>query len=166
LAVTTENKNPAVPTALRLIPIVRDGQVELSGVRLPEVAMSVVASTVALYARRGYVAPWIGYLAIEGGVCVGSCGFASPPVDGVAEIAYFTFPEREGRGVATRMAQRLISLAQECDPSMKLIAHTLTDENASTCILKKLGFVFMGTVNHPEDGTIWRWTYERKTRRA
>src|SRR5437660_5046556 len=113
---------------MHLIPIPRDGSVRLSVVTLPEVAMSVIAPTMQLYARRGYVEPWVGYLAIEGGNCVGACGFTSPPAGGVVEIAYFTYPDFERRGVATRMAQRLISIAQECDPSVKIIAHTLMEE--------------------------------------
>jgi RimJ/RimL family protein N-acetyltransferase len=151
---------------MHLIPIPRDRNVSLSGITLLEVAKSVVASTVQMYERRGYVEPWVGYLAVEGGGCVGACGFTSPPVGDVAEIAYFTFPDFERRGIATRMVQRLISIAQECDPSVKMIAHTLTEENASNHILKKLGFAFTGTVDHPEDGKIWEWSYEPKLDRA
>ena len=147
---------------MHLVPISREGSVRLSDVTLPELAMSVMAQTVQLYERRGYVEPWVGYLAIEGGKCVGTCGFTSPPLRGVAEIAYFTFPDFEKRGVATRMAQCLISIAQECTPTVKIIAHTLTEENASTHVLKKLGFVFTGVVNDPEDGNIWEWSYEQK----
>jgi RimJ/RimL family protein N-acetyltransferase len=105
-------------------------------------------------------------VAIEGNNCVGCCGFTSPPVGGVAEIAYYTCPDFEKRGVATRMAQRLVSMSQECDSSVRIIAHTLTEENASNHILKKLGFAFTGTVDHPEDGKIWEWSYEPKSRKA
>jgi RimJ/RimL family protein N-acetyltransferase len=147
---------------MHLVSIPRDGNVSLSGITSPEAATSVVASTVQLYERRGYVVPWVGYLAIEEGSCVGACGFTSPPAGGVVEIAYFTYPDFEGRGNATRMAQRLISIAHECDPSVRVIAHTLTEENASNHILKKLGFAFTGTVDHPEDGKIWEWSYEPK----
>ena len=147
---------------MNLVPIPRDGKVILSGITLPEIATSVIASTVQLYARCGYIEPWVGYLAIEESNCVGCSGFTSPPVGGVAEIAYFTFPDFERRGSATRMVQRLISIAQECDSSVRIIAHTLTEENASNHILKKLGFAFSGTIDHPEDGQIWEWSYEQK----
>jgi RimJ/RimL family protein N-acetyltransferase len=151
---------------MHLFPIPRDGNLSPSGITLSEAATSVVAQTVQMYERRGYVEPWIGYLAVEGGDCVGTCGFTSPPVAGVAEIAYFTYPDFERRGIATRMAQRLISIAQECDPSVRIIAHTLTEENVSNHILKKLGFVFSGTVDHPEDGKIWEWRYELEFNQA
>jgi RimJ/RimL family protein N-acetyltransferase len=147
---------------MHLVSIPHDGNVSLSGITLSQTATSVVASTVRLYARRGYVEPWIGYLAIEGENCVGACGFTSPPADGIVEIAYFTYPDFEGRGFATHMAQRLISIARECDPLVRVIAHTLTEENASNHILKKLGFAFVGTVDHPEDGKIWEWSCEPK----
>ena len=126
----------------------------------------MVAATVHLYARRGYVEPWVGYLAIEEGKCVGCCGFTSSPAEDVVEIAYFTYPDFERRGVATRMAQCLISIAQECGPSVRIIAHTLTEENASNHILRKLGFAFIGTVDHPEDGKIWEWSYDPKFKSA
>ena len=151
---------------MRLVPIPRDGGVSLPGIALPEAATAVIASTVELYARRGYFEPWVGYLAVEGNNCVGCCGFTSPPVGDVAEIAYFTYPEFEKRGIATRMAQRLIAIAQEFDPSVRIIAHTLTEENASNHILKKLRFAFTGSVDHPEDGNIWQWSYEPEAKKA
>ncbi len=151
---------------MHLVPIPRDGNVTVSGITLPAIATSVIGATVQLYARCGYVEPWVGYLAAEEENCVGACGFTSPPAGGVVEIAYFTFPDFERRGIATRMAQRLISIARECDPSVKIIAHTLTEENASNHILKKLGFAFAGTIDHPEDGKIWEWSYESKVNPA
>jgi ribosomal-protein-alanine N-acetyltransferase len=143
---------------MNLIPIPRDGNLSLAGIALPEVASSVLAATVQVYERGGYVEPWLGYLAIDGEQCVGCCGFTSPPTNHQVEIAYFTFPDFERRGVATRMAQHLISIAHECDPAVAVIAHTRTEENASNHILKKLGFSLSGTIDHPEDGKIWKWS--------
>jgi RimJ/RimL family protein N-acetyltransferase len=117
----------------------------------------VMAATAQNYARAGYCPPWIGYLAFEDHTCVGACGFKTLPVAGAVEIAYFTFPDHEGRGVATRMAQALIALARQSAPAITLRAQTLPAENASTAILKKLGFVCTGTVTHPEDGPVWDW---------
>jgi hypothetical protein len=36
-------------------------------------------------------------------------------------------------------------------------AQTLPEENASTSVLKKLQFSFVGSVEHPEDGLVWEW---------
>jgi RimJ/RimL family protein N-acetyltransferase len=124
---------------------------------LPPVAVSAVDSTVALYARAGWIRPWTGYLAFEEGACVGTCAFTHPPRDGVVEIAYFTFPGGEGRGVATRMAGLLVSLARAADPGVSVTAHTLPVENASTRVLQKVGFALVGPAMHAEDGPIWVW---------
>jgi RimJ/RimL family protein N-acetyltransferase len=45
-----------------------------------------------------------GYLVLENDTIVGTYAFRSPPRNGEVEIAYFTFPEFEGRGFATEMA--------------------------------------------------------------
>ena len=95
-------------------------------------------------------------LAGESGVFVGTCAFKTPPNEEGVEIAYFTFPEHEGRGVATRMAKRLVEIA-EIEGVRPVRAQTLPEENASTSILKKLGFKCVGPVQHPEDGTVWEW---------
>lgn len=150
---------------MNLVPISRSGDVDTE-IALSETPRSVILQTVQMYARRGYVEPWIGYLAVEGDNCIGCCGFTAPPAHGTVEIAYFTFPEFEGRGIATAMVQRLITIATESDSSASIIAHTLSEENASNHILKKLGFAFAGEVNHPEDGNIWQWRYKRQEKRT
>lgn len=50
---------------------------------------------------------WGAYLAVDAGtrLIVGTCAFKSrPSADGEIEIAYFTFEQFEGRGIATAMA--------------------------------------------------------------
>jgi RimJ/RimL family protein N-acetyltransferase len=120
-------------------------------------AAETVRATLALYDRRGYQPPWIGYLGMEGDRCVGACGFAAPPTDGELEIAYFTFPGNEGKGVASRMAAELLRITRHAASGAGYIAHTLPQEGPSTRILRKLGFELMGAVDHPEDGTVWKW---------
>ncbi|VTS06431.1 GNAT family N-acetyltransferase [Tuwongella immobilis] len=121
-------------------------------------AEMVVSATQSLTQQVGYVPPWIGYLVRNSsGEWVGTCGFKSPPQSGQVEIAYFTFPEFEGRGIATAMARRLLELAQAADPAVQVIAQTLPMESPSTSILRKLGFRLRGTVHHPDDGDVWEW---------
>lgn len=127
-----------------------------------EIAQQTVQATLDLYRRRGFVPPWVGYLAEENGCIVGSCGFAGPPVEGEAEIAYFTFPGNEGRGIASRMAAALMRGTRRTSVDEVFIAHTLPEEGASPTILKRLGFECLGVVNHPEDGAVWKWR-ERRT---
>lgn len=119
---------------------------------------SVVSSAAELYRDVGFERPWISYLAVESGRPIGTCAFKSPPVDGRVEIAYFTFPDNEGRGVATWMAKRLVDMAHRHDPAVRVIAQTLPAESASTAILRKIGFSRDRSVEHPEDGTVWEWS--------
>ena len=126
-----------------------------------EVVSQVVEMTLDLYRRKGFVPPWVGYLTEEDGRVVGGCGFAGPPTAGEAEIAYFTFPGNEGRGVATRMAAAMMAATRHTGCTEVFIAHTLPTEGPSRSILRKLGFTCLGVVAHPEDGPIWKW---RETR--
>jgi len=122
-----------------------------------QVVADVAGAMSQMYRAVGYEPPWIGYLAIEDDICVGTCGFKSPPQNNRVEIAYFTFPEYESRGVATRMAAELIRLALDKMPAVTVAAQTLPEENASTSVLKKLRFRKVNIVEHPEDGLIWEW---------
>jgi [ribosomal protein S5]-alanine N-acetyltransferase len=104
--------------------------------------------------------PWGGYLAADGGVIVGMCGFKTGPQDdGSIEIAYGTCPPFEGRGYATAMAHRLTAMALASSKVRRVIAHTLPERNASTRVLEKLGMTCIGAVIDPEDGQVWRWVY-------
>ena len=119
-------------------------------------------ATLSMYPGGVPEMPWAGYLAEENGVLVGTCAFKSPPVSGSVEIAYFTFPQFEGRGIATRMAQDLVALAVQ-HGVIQVRAQTLPETGASTRILKKLGFTRVGTVSHPEDGDVWEWQRDNRT---
>ncbi len=142
---------------MELIVITESGDLAKPVPSRPDVAAEVIEATTQLYRAVGYEPPWIGYLVIENGTCVGTCGFKSPPQNNRVEIAYFTFPGHESRGVATRMASELIRLALENVPDVTVAAQTLPEENASTSVLKKLRFRLVGTVEHTEDGSVWEW---------
>jgi RimJ/RimL family protein N-acetyltransferase len=122
-----------------------------------DVIRSIGESTKAMYGRSGFVRPWISYVALHGETPVGTCAFKSPPVAGRVEVAYFTLPGNEGRGIATAMVQRMIEIARKTDPRLTVVAQTLMEESASTSVLRKLGFRLARSVNHPEDGTVWEW---------
>jgi RimJ/RimL family protein N-acetyltransferase len=142
---------------MKLIAIAATGELVQTLPGLPDLATQVGLAYRQLYLVAGFAPPWIGYLAQENDGCVGSCGFKGPPVNKRVEIAYFTFPEYEGRGIATQMAHALLRIVSETDAEVIATAQTLPQESASTAILKKLGFVLIGTVNHPEDGEVWEW---------
>ena len=128
-----------------------------------ETAGGVAEAMRGLYDKEGYAPPWVGYFAKnENGEIAGSCSFKSPPKNGRVEIAYFVFPEFEGMGIATNMATYLIKVAMEKDKDISIFAQTLPENNASTSILKKLGFKMIGTVEHPEDGSVWEWILDSR----
>jgi len=142
---------------MRFVAILKSGQPEEPLLDLPKEAVAVGLAYIGLYQNVGYQPPWLGYLAIIDGVCVGSCGFKSPPRDNRVEIAYFTFPAFEGRGLATQMAQALVEVSISAAPRVTIAAQTLPMESASTSILKKIGFKHARTLEHPEDGLVWEW---------
>ncbi len=125
---------------MELIAITENGELAKPMSSTLPLAAEVVKATAQLYRTVGYEPPWVGYLAFENGACVGSCGFKSPPQINRVEIAYFTFPGNESRGIATRMASELIRIALEKTPTLIVAAQTLPEENASTSVLKKLQF--------------------------
>lgn len=141
---------------LELVAILDDGR-PARPLELTELARDVTSSVAVRYGEIGASPPWIGYLAVAGNECIGTCAFKFPPVDGRVEIAYFTFPDHEGRGWATEMARQLVVLARDHDPALTVVAQTLPTPGASTRILEKLGFECEGEVDHPEDGTVWSW---------
>jgi Acetyltransferases, including N-acetylases of ribosomal proteins len=144
-------------TDIRLIKIDADGTSQLGVGQLPEVATNVCVQTAALYCSAGFHPPWVGYLAMRGSKLVGTCAFTGAPKGGRVEIAYFTFPGFEGKGVATAMAKELLEVGDASGVQVAVFAHTLPVVNASNSILKKLGFVFAGEVAHSEEGSVWEW---------
>ena len=92
---------------------------------------------------------------------VGSAGFKGPPeADGVVEIAYGVHPDHQGKGYATEAAQALTAYAFSSGKVRLVRAHTLPLPNASTRVLSKCGFRYVGEVIDPEDGLVWRWEKE------
>lgn len=125
-----------------------------------DLIQAVCASTAALYETVGFLPPWIGYLSVYNGTIVGTCAFKSPPKDDKVEIAYFTFPGFEGKGIATEMARMLVQLAHETAPQITLLAQTLPEHNASGSVLRKLGFAFAGYATDSQVGEVWEWQLE------
>lgn len=96
------------------------------------------------------------------GAVIGSCGYKGPPSsDGIVEIAYSVNADQQRRGYATEAAAALTRYALERPQVQLVCAHTRLEENASTRVLTKCGFRWVGEVNDPEDGLVWRWERTR-----
>jgi RimJ/RimL family protein N-acetyltransferase len=95
------------------------------------------------------------------GETIGMAGFKGPPTaEGMVEIAYGIEPEHQGQGYGTEAAEALTKYAIASGEVRLVRAHTLPETNASTRILTKNGFTFVGEVLDPEDGRVWRWERE------
>jgi RimJ/RimL family protein N-acetyltransferase len=140
-----------------------DGSLAENVAPLPDAARPVIDQTIKFYKSVGWNFPWISYLAVEDGAYVGICAFKGPPKNNAVEIAYHTFPAHEGRGIATEMAAQLCSIAKTAAPSILVTAQTRPEENASTRVLRKLGFIFKGSVIDHEIGPAWEWSAEKRT---
>jgi len=141
----------------RLVPCGRDGEpLEPIG-PLPPGVLDIDQAAAEFYQRAAYQPPWIGYLAVDGDEVVGGGGFVGPPDDNRVEFAYFTLPEHEGRGQATRTAAALVALARAALPQVEVYAKTLPEDGPSPAILRRLGFRLIGTAIDHEIGLAWAW---------
>ncbi|MEZ5501059.1 MAG: hypothetical protein R3E77_16705 [Steroidobacteraceae bacterium] len=50
---------------------------------------------------------------------------------------------------------RFIAAAER---GLSFVALTLPQQSASTGILKRLGFRLRQSIDHPEDGEVWKWS--------
>lgn len=156
--------SPTAENRMQLVPIGRDGRIMADlDVPLPRAAVDAGEASAELYAAVGYVPPWIGYLGFVAGECVGTCAFKSPPKGNRIEIAYYTFPQFEGRGHATSMASALMDIAFNAMPGILLVAHTRAEESAATGVLSKLGFHLTGRGHDRDDGEVWEWMLQTAT---
>ena len=114
------------------------------------------------YPKIGFHLPWIGYFVLHQNEVIGVGGYKGPPKNQKIEIAYGVVPEKEGQGWATKICQYLTKMALAEAPTIKVSARTLMEENASTKVLRKNGFQFMGIVKDPEDGQVWEWEFKPK----
>jgi [ribosomal protein S5]-alanine N-acetyltransferase len=151
---------PATRKVLRLLASEPADFAEQHEVHLHEAAQTVAQHSLAFMKSFPLETPpdWFGHLAIEAESqqLVGICSLKGPPVEGTVEIAYFTFPDFEGRGIGTAMAQFVLDRARRL-PDVKIVAaHTAPEHNASTRILEKIGMRFV--CEELEDGVpVWLW---------
>ncbi len=149
---------------MNLLPIEKDGTVAAMVTGHAE-CLEILAVFRDVYAKLGFEKPWIGYVAIsEQQEIVGVAGFKGKPKNGKVEISYGTFKDYRRQGIGTQLCRQLVLLSLGTDKKITITARTLPENNASTKILKKNGFVFSGPVWDKEDGDVWEWEYRRHTK--
>jgi [ribosomal protein S5]-alanine N-acetyltransferase len=105
---------------------------------------------------------WWSYLALHKSekVLIGSGGYkGSPDENGVVDVGYEIASEYRNRGFATEFARALTANALADPRVMRVEAHTLAEENASTSVLRKCGFRRVGSAEDEEQGIVWKWRY-------
>lgn len=145
---------------MKLVPITLDSPREDEAPFQISVVKKILESVRQMYSATAYTPPWIPYLAVRDGKCVGTCAFKRPPENNQVEIAYFTFAQFMNQGNGTRMAEALIEISKNASPEVEIIAQTLPKTSASTKILEKLNFTKIREFEHPEDGLVWEWKLE------
>src|SRR5262245_10423658 len=124
------------------------------------------ADWLARFAASSATDAWIhGFTAVRSAdhESVGTGGFATPPTNGMVEIAYGVNEQFRNRGYAQEIARGLVAFVLAASDVEIIRAHTLPDGIASQQILLKNGFERVGEIDHPEDGLVWRYERHRST---
>ena len=103
---------------------------------------------------------WWTYLPVlkDANMLIGSCGYkGEPDEEGMVELGYEVAEAYRNQGYATEITTLLIEQAFGVEGVTKIVAHTLAEENASTRVLNKCDFKWVGELENDEDGTIWKW---------
>lgn len=89
---------------------------------------------------------------------IGNGGYKGPPdPGGNVEIGYEIAPNYRNQGYAKEMVSQLIAKAHQDARVTKILAHTLSEKNASTRVLRDNSFEPTMQINDPQEGEIWRW---------
>lgn len=146
-----------------LIPIELDESLNTRFLDEPECA-EVLDVFINHYKKVGFFKPWIAYfVADENNVFIGGGGFKGRPHEGKIEVSYGTFKKFEGKGVGTEICRKLVSMALNTDPSLKITARTLPDNYSSIGVLRKNGFVLVGKIHDEDDGEVLEWQFKEMT---
>ena len=111
------------------------------------------------YKRAGFNPPWICYYVQIDDALVAAAAFKGKPTNNKVEIAYGTFPNYQNQGIGTRIAETLVKLSLKTNPSIRITAQTLKEENYSVRILRKNNFKLTGTAIGEDEGEVWEWEY-------
>jgi RimJ/RimL family protein N-acetyltransferase len=144
---------------MELIPIKKTLEENSEFLKNPNCNESLPMS-INFYNKVGYNPPWIGYYVKIGDQLVGSAGYKGKPRNGQIEIAYGTFEKFRQKGIGKQICKKLVELSLKTDPSIRITARTLPENNYSTKILQHNGFKFIGKIQDEEDGEVWEWEYK------
>jgi [ribosomal protein S5]-alanine N-acetyltransferase len=144
---------------LELIPVLEHAEENQVFTNNP-ICQDSIYMSIDFYKKVGFIPPWICYYVMENENLIGCAGFKGKPVNGQIEIAYGTFEKFRNQGLGTKICKTLVNLSLITDPTVRITARTLAENNFSTRILQKNKFSFVGNVLDPEDGDVWEWEYK------
>ncbi len=113
------------------------------------------------YKRIGFTPPWICYFVQHEGQLVAGAAFKGKPINHKVEIAYGVFDKFQNQGIGNQIAEMLVNLAMATDPTLRITALTLQEENYSVRILRKNNFKLVGTAIDEDEGEVWEWEYQK-----
>ena len=110
-----------------------------------------------LYPKIGFNLPWSVTLWWEKNESLARAALSDNRKMEMSKLPIGRSKNFERQGVASFACQELISIAHKADPSVRITAKTAPENNASTKILEKNGFVFEEIVQDHEIGDAWLW---------
>jgi ribosomal-protein-alanine N-acetyltransferase len=116
--------------------------------RTAEDTQRVLEDSIAHWERWGF-GTWT-VLEREGGAIVGRAGLDHTTIEGrpEVEVAWFTDPDRAGRGYATEMGAEAVRVGFEVLELDDIVAFTMTTNTPSQAVIGKLGFTFEREIEH------------------
>lgn len=82
---------------------------------------------------------------------LGMCGLVKREGLDFPDLGFAFLPEHSGKGYALESAKAVLDFAKAKLPDQKLLAITLAENQGSIRLLEKLGMVYKGRVNLPDD---------------
>ena len=145
---------------MQLLPIKEHLHENLDFTNRAECAENLLQCT-NFYKQIGFNPPWICYFVEHQGKLVAGAAFKGQPIKNKVEIAYGVFEDYQHQGIGTLIAEKLVKLALETDPELRVTAQTLKEENYSVKILRKNHFKLIGTAIDEDEGEVWEWEYQK-----
>lgn len=95
---------------------------------------------------------------------IGTCGYKGMPTPaGIVEVGYEIAPRYQNQGLATEAVKTLVDTAFRQPTVKAATAHTKQIEDASTAVLRKVGFTRLGETFDLQDGPLWTWRLDKTT---
>jgi [ribosomal protein S5]-alanine N-acetyltransferase len=161
-----------VPSSLPMLEAIADDDLSALSLLLggAEVASGWIHFPESMVWMRDYLREhdaepgWWNYLIVhrDDACLIGTCGFKGPPdYTAAVEIGYEIAPSYQRQGYGTEAARRLCEYAFAHDAVNKITAMTLSEENPSTMLLRRLGFEFQGGQIDMEGESVWEWELKK-----